>query len=417
MIRFEVSSIGPGRRGAAAMPDSMAVHPSRARDFVVNTMFRDDFRCYGSPQPADSSSGAADSVPVSPPCWTVTQPPRTARRPFPAPSRCARRPRECSGTSSGVSRSKRVATRPWTSSHRRTSTCTAPRPSPPPRTSTPRSPPRAGPSARGAARRPANGSSPCSGSPTRWSSAPRSSPTSSPWTRASPGPPSCRTRSCCRRPDPLLRRRAARNLEGRSAGEYLPDHTSFVRREPIGVVAQVTPWNYPLNMACVVPRTRALARERGTPRCSSRATPHRSRRCCSPRSPPSSCRRGVLNVVLGDRSTGAAMIDHPTPQLVSITGSVRQACRSPAPRRPTSSARTWNSAARPRSSCSTTPTSVRGLRDRRRGVLQRRPGLHRRHPAARAGGHPRRVRRGPRRRGPRRTPAPAPTSRTPRSAP
>src|SRR5665213_2367091 len=42
---------------------------------------------------------------------------------------------------------------------------------------------------------------------------------------------------------------AARNLEGRSAGEYLKDHTSFVRREPIGVVGQVTTWNYPLNMA------------------------------------------------------------------------------------------------------------------------------------------------------------------------
>ncbi len=42
---------------------------------------------------------------------------------------------------------------------------------------------------------------------------------------------------------------AARNMEGRSAGEYLAGHTSFVRREPIGVVAQVTPWNYPLMMA------------------------------------------------------------------------------------------------------------------------------------------------------------------------
>ena len=42
---------------------------------------------------------------------------------------------------------------------------------------------------------------------------------------------------------------AARNLEGRSAGEYLADHTSFVRREPIGVIGQVAPWNYPLNMA------------------------------------------------------------------------------------------------------------------------------------------------------------------------
>ena len=42
---------------------------------------------------------------------------------------------------------------------------------------------------------------------------------------------------------------AARVLEGRSAGEYLRDHTSMIRREPIGVCAQVTPWNYPLMMA------------------------------------------------------------------------------------------------------------------------------------------------------------------------
>ena len=42
---------------------------------------------------------------------------------------------------------------------------------------------------------------------------------------------------------------AARNLEGKAAGEYMADHTSIIRREPIGVVGQVTPWNYPLNMA------------------------------------------------------------------------------------------------------------------------------------------------------------------------
>src|SRR5215475_11766830 len=42
---------------------------------------------------------------------------------------------------------------------------------------------------------------------------------------------------------------AARLLEGRSAGEYMAGHTSYVRREPIGVCAQVTPWNYPLLMA------------------------------------------------------------------------------------------------------------------------------------------------------------------------
>src|SRR5205085_10306482 len=42
---------------------------------------------------------------------------------------------------------------------------------------------------------------------------------------------------------------AARVLEGRSAGEYMAGHTSMIRREPIGVCAQVTPWNYPMMMA------------------------------------------------------------------------------------------------------------------------------------------------------------------------
>ncbi len=113
---------------------------------------------------------------------------------------------------------------------------------------------------------------------------------------------------------------AARNLEGRSAGEYLADHTSFVRREPIGVVAQVTPWNYPLNMAVwkVAP---AIAAGNTTVLKPSDTTPLSTlllAEVTAEHLPP-----GVLNVVLGDRSTGAAMIDHPTPQLVSVTGSVR----------------------------------------------------------------------------------------------
>ncbi len=113
---------------------------------------------------------------------------------------------------------------------------------------------------------------------------------------------------------------AARNLEGRSAGEYLPDHTSFVRREPIGVVAQVTPWNYPLNMA-VWKFAPALAAGNTTVLKPSDTTPLSTLLLAEVAAeflPP-----GVLNVVLGDRTTGAAMIDHPTPQLVSITGSVR----------------------------------------------------------------------------------------------
>lgn len=113
---------------------------------------------------------------------------------------------------------------------------------------------------------------------------------------------------------------AARNLEGRSAGEYMTDHTSFVRREPIGVVAQVTPWNYPLNMAVwkVAP---AIAAGNTTVLKPSDTTPLSTLLLAEVAAeflPP-----GVLNVVVGDRTTGAAMVDHPTPQLVSITGSVR----------------------------------------------------------------------------------------------
>jgi betaine-aldehyde dehydrogenase len=113
---------------------------------------------------------------------------------------------------------------------------------------------------------------------------------------------------------------AARNLEGRSAGEYMADHTSFVRREPIGVVGQVTPWNYPLNMA-VWKFAPAIAAGNTTVLKPSDTTPLSTLLLAEVAAeflPP-----GVLNVVLGDRSTGAAMVANRTPQLVSITGSVR----------------------------------------------------------------------------------------------
>ncbi|MHA6695982.1 gamma-aminobutyraldehyde dehydrogenase [Homoserinimonas sp. A520] len=113
---------------------------------------------------------------------------------------------------------------------------------------------------------------------------------------------------------------AARNLEGKSAGEYLKDHTSFIRREPIGVVGQVTPWNYPLNMA-VWKFAPALAAGNTTVLKPSDTTPLSTLLLAEVAAeflPP-----GVLNVITGDRTTGAAMIEHKTPQLVSITGSVR----------------------------------------------------------------------------------------------
>jgi betaine-aldehyde dehydrogenase len=113
---------------------------------------------------------------------------------------------------------------------------------------------------------------------------------------------------------------AARNLDGKAAAEYLADHTSVIRREPIGVVGQVTPWNYPLNMA-VWKFAPAVAAGNTTVLKPSDTTPASTlllAEVCAEFLPP-----GVVNVITGDRTTGAAMIEHRTPQLVSITGSVR----------------------------------------------------------------------------------------------
>ncbi|MET7278733.1 gamma-aminobutyraldehyde dehydrogenase [Kribbella sp. NPDC005582] len=113
---------------------------------------------------------------------------------------------------------------------------------------------------------------------------------------------------------------AARVLEGRSAGEYMPGHTSWIRREPIGVVGQVTPWNYPLMMAIwkIAP---ALAAGNTVVLKPSDTTPASTvllAELCNEFLPP-----GVLNVVCGDRNTGRALVEHDIPQLVAITGSVR----------------------------------------------------------------------------------------------
>jgi betaine-aldehyde dehydrogenase len=113
---------------------------------------------------------------------------------------------------------------------------------------------------------------------------------------------------------------AARLLEGRSAGEYMTDHTSWVRREPVGVVGQVTPWNYPLLMMIwkIAP---ALAGGNTVVLKPSDTTPASSTllaELCQEFLPP-----GVLNVVCGDRDTGRRLVEHKTPQMVAITGSVR----------------------------------------------------------------------------------------------
>jgi betaine-aldehyde dehydrogenase len=113
---------------------------------------------------------------------------------------------------------------------------------------------------------------------------------------------------------------AARNLEGRSAAEYMKDHTSFIRREPIGVVGQVTPWNYPLNMA-VWKFAPAIAAGNTTVLKPSDTTPQSTLLLAEiiAEFVPA----GVVNVITGDRTTGAAMTQDPIPQMISITGSVR----------------------------------------------------------------------------------------------
>jgi betaine-aldehyde dehydrogenase len=113
---------------------------------------------------------------------------------------------------------------------------------------------------------------------------------------------------------------AARMLEGRSAGEYMSGFTSFVRREPIGVCAAVTPWNYPMMMA-VWKWAPALAAGNTMVLKPSDTTPASTLMMAELMS--EHLPAGVFNVICGDRDTGRALVSHPVPQMVSITGSVR----------------------------------------------------------------------------------------------
>ena len=111
---------------------------------------------------------------------------------------------------------------------------------------------------------------------------------------------------------------AVRTLEAGAAGEYLPGHLSLLRREPVGVCAQITPWNFPLMMAVwkIAP---ALAAGNTTVLKPAETTPRSTLYLAelAARHLP----KGVFNVVCGDRETGRAMVAHPTPAMVSFTGS------------------------------------------------------------------------------------------------
>jgi betaine-aldehyde dehydrogenase len=112
---------------------------------------------------------------------------------------------------------------------------------------------------------------------------------------------------------------AARVLEGKSAGEYMADHTSWIRREPVGVIGQVAPWNYPMMMA-IWKFCPAIAAGNTVVIKPSDTTPVSTVMLAelAAKHLPA----GVLNVVTGDRVTGASVVAHPTPEMVSITGSV-----------------------------------------------------------------------------------------------
>ena len=112
---------------------------------------------------------------------------------------------------------------------------------------------------------------------------------------------------------------AARCLEGRAAGEYMEGHTSFIRREPIGVVGQITPWNYPLMMtiwkigpALAAGNTIVLKPAETTP-----VTTLMFAEWCAEILPP-----GVFNVIGGHGDpAGSELVTHPDVEMVSLTGS------------------------------------------------------------------------------------------------
>ena len=114
---------------------------------------------------------------------------------------------------------------------------------------------------------------------------------------------------------------AVRCQHGAIAGEYLAGHTSMIRRDPVGVVASIAPWNYPLMMMAwkLAPavgggNTVVFKPSEMTPLTALEARP---------RSSPRSCPPGVVNVVTGrGASVGSALVNHPGVDMISLTGDI-----------------------------------------------------------------------------------------------
>ncbi|MGQ0849045.1 MAG: aminobutyraldehyde dehydrogenase [Actinomycetota bacterium] len=112
---------------------------------------------------------------------------------------------------------------------------------------------------------------------------------------------------------------AARNIAGSAAGDFLTGYTSMLRREPVGPVGQIAPWNYPLAMAIwkIGPAlsagcTTVLKPAPGTPR---------TALMLGELAKEAGIPDGVLNVVTGGNDTGQALVEHPDLRMVSLTGS------------------------------------------------------------------------------------------------
>lgn len=113
---------------------------------------------------------------------------------------------------------------------------------------------------------------------------------------------------------------ACRTQHGAVAGEYLPGHTSMIRRDPIGVVASIAPWNYPLMMAAwkIAPAIAAGNTVVIKPSEQTPLTALKLARLIAEVLP-----EGVVNVVVGRGSTvGQALIDHPSVSMISLTGDI-----------------------------------------------------------------------------------------------
>ncbi|MBD9527133.1 gamma-aminobutyraldehyde dehydrogenase [Paracoccus sp. PAR01] len=113
---------------------------------------------------------------------------------------------------------------------------------------------------------------------------------------------------------------AVRNMSGPVAGEYLPGHTSMIRRDPVGVVASIAPWNYPLMMMAwkIAPAIAAGNTVVFKPSEQTPLTALKMAEIFAEVLP-----EGVVNIILGRGDTvGAALIDHPAIAMISITGDI-----------------------------------------------------------------------------------------------